>query len=140
MAIIAMASLILVPNMTGIESRTFGAQVREAQSLLNYARRLAVVSGQPSTASLFVNLPDEETVAEVARSSVGQWVGSESTEVLFRDSTEREVEVEELLEITFFPGGGSTGGTLLLTANSRAAMLVIDPFTGRVETEFVDAQ
>ena len=61
MAIIAMASLILVPNMTGIESRTFGAQVREAQSLLNYARRLAVVSGQPSTASLFVSQPEERT-------------------------------------------------------------------------------
>jgi general secretion pathway protein H len=46
--------------------------------------------------------------------------------------------VDDLVEITFYPEGGSTGGTLLLAQGAQQASIDIDPFTGRVETEYVE--
>ena len=135
-AILGMASILVVPNLTGLESRTFNAQVRQATSLLNYARRIAVVSGQPSTASFHVSEGStaEERVATGSPTSVGRW-DSNGTTLSFRDSTEREAEVDEMIEITFYPEGGSTGGTLLLSQAGQLANIIIDPFTGRVSSE-----
>ena len=62
---------------------------------------------------------------------VGQWNAS-GVEISYRDSTEREIEVEDQIEITFYPEGGSTGGTLFFTQNERQASIVINPFTGRI--------
>ena len=59
LAIIATASVLIVPNLGGFEARTFSTQLRQAQSLLNYARRTAVVSGKASTVSFNV-LPADE--------------------------------------------------------------------------------
>ncbi|NQV69493.1 MAG: prepilin-type N-terminal cleavage/methylation domain-containing protein [Pseudohongiella sp.] len=133
LTIIGMASVLLVPNLTGLESRTFSAQLRQANSLLNYARRIAVVSGQASTVSLTVGSeqsPAQESSA-AQNNIVGQWNAS-GVEISYRDSTEREIEVEDQIEITFYPEGGSTGGTLFFTQNERQASIVINPFTGRI--------
>ena len=138
MAIVAMASLVVFPNITGLETRTFNARVREAHTLLNLARRTAVVSGQPSIVSLSVAPPASvEEQAPLSSFSVGQWDGS-GIELTFQDSADQEIEVEEILDITFYPEGGSTGGNLILTYQDRLASIVINPFTGRVETEFLD--
>ena len=139
LAIMAMASLIVVPNFTGQESRNFNAQVREAQSLLNYARRIAVVSGQPSTASFHISAAEEEDTSSSgqARSNVGRWISSGAS-VTYRDSTEREIEIEDKVEITFYPEGGSTGGSIILSSERRSASINVDPFTGRINTEFLD--
>jgi len=137
MAIIAMAGFILVPGLGGLETRTFNARVREAHTLLNLARRSAVVSGQPSVARFSV-APDAVDQAPLLSSfSVGQWDGS-GIALTFQDSADQEIEVQEVLDITFFPEGGSTGGSLLLADQDRLASIVINPFTGRVETEFLD--
>ncbi|MBQ15287.1 MAG: type II secretion system protein GspH [Gammaproteobacteria bacterium] len=135
LAILGMAAVLVVPNLTGLESRTFNAQVRQATSLLNYARRIAVVTGQPSTASFRVgeDSSEEEDLA-MGPAPVGRW-DSLGTTLRFRDSTEREAEVEEKIEITFYPEGGSTGGTLLLSQAGQLANIIIDPFTGRVSAE-----
>lgn len=139
MAIIAMASLVVFPNITGLETRTFNARVREAQTLLNLARRTAVVSGQPSIATLSVapEATDPEDLPARSSFSVGRWDGS-GIELQFQDSADQEIEVQDTLEITFFPEGGSTGGNLMLTYQDRIASIVINPFTGRVETEFLE--
>jgi general secretion pathway protein H len=136
LAIVAMASFVVFPNLTGLETRTFNARVREAHTLLNLARRTAVVSGQPSVASFSVD-PAAEPSAARSSFSVGQWDGS-GIELTFQDSADQEVEVQDFLDITFFPEGGSTGGSLLLVYQDRLASIVINPFTGRVETEFLD--
>ena len=135
LTIIAMASILVVPTLGGFEGRTFSAQVRQASSLLNYARRSAVVTGQPSTASFYPVLDEEEDVINRQSSSVGGWQ-SEGAELRFRDSTDRESEIRELIEITFYPEGGSTGGTLLLARGAQIVSIRIDPFTGRVVTEY----
>jgi general secretion pathway protein H len=136
LAIIATASILIVPNLSGFEARTFNTQVRQAQSLLNYARRTAVVSGQASTVSFNV-IPLEESDQEESTVSlsniVAQWNGADVT-LRFRDSTDRESEVEESMEITFYPEGGSTGGMLLFAQADQAGIIDIDPFTGRVSS------
>ena len=136
LSIIVMASILVVPTFGGLEGRTFGVQVRAASSLLNYARRTAVVTGQPSTASFYPILDEEEDDdANTKFSSVGTWQ-SNGAKLHFRDSTDRESEIQKLIEITFYPEGGSTGGTLLLVQGAQLVSIKIDPFTGRVVTEY----
>lgn len=145
LTILGMASILVVPNLGGLESRTFAAQVRQAKSLLNYSRRMAVVSGQPSTASFIIaredatgdNADSNRQRVSSSRNSVGRWESS-GTSVRYRDSTEREVEVDEQVEITFYPEGGSTGGTLLLSQDELAVNIVVDPFTGRISSQDLD--
>lgn len=136
LGIIALASVLVFPELTGLEARTFSAQVRQAHTLLNYARRTAVVTGQPSSVTFHVapGVGDSPAPGSSGRNSAGTWHG-EGLTLRYRDSTERESEVDEQVEITFFPEGGSTGGTLLLVSAERSASLYIDPITGRVESE-----
>ena len=139
LAIIATASVLIVPNLGGFEARTFSTQLRQAQSLLNYARRTAIVSGKVSTVSFNV-LPTDEVgqpyreEEHVSPSNiVAQWNGV-GVNLRFRDSTDRETEIEETTEVTFYPEGGSTGGTLLFAQEDQAGVIDIDPFTGRVSS------
>jgi len=133
LAILAMASILVVPNLGSLETRTFNAQVRQALSLLNYARRTAVVQGQPSSAIFYNGSIDREAIP-AARANSGNWQAGASTSIRFRDSTDQEIEIEDLLEINFYPEGGSTGGTLLLQQDEQIVAIDIDPFTGRVTT------
>ncbi|MDP1933005.1 MAG: GspH/FimT family pseudopilin [Gammaproteobacteria bacterium] len=140
LAILAMGSMLVIPSLTGMNARTFGAQVREASALLNYARRTAVVTGQPVTASFQIDAAEnvEQTAAQSARSRLGRddvWT-SRGVSVTYRDSTNQLTNVEEFIDITFFPEGGSTGGELILALEGRAASIFIDPFSGKVRTEF----
>ena len=135
LTILGMVSILVVPNLGGLESRSFRAQVHQAVSLLNYSRRIAVVSGQPSTASFFT--VEDPRTGTASRNSVGRW-DSFGTTVRYRDSTDREVEAEDKIEITFYPEGGSTGGILLFSQDSQNLNISVNPFTGRVTTQDLD--
>ena len=141
LTIIGMASVLIVPNIGNLESRTFSTQIRQASNLLNYARRTAVVHGQPASIEFYAEredgLVDSDMVS--SRVSVGSWE-SAGAEIIFIDSTERETVVESKIEITFFPEGGSTGGKLMLVLDERHATIEINPFTGRVFQERVDEE
>lgn len=141
LTIIGMASVLVVPNLTGMEARTFSAQLRQANSMLNYGRRIAVVSGQASIISLNASseqATDREQDSESSQALlniVGQWDAA-GLELRFRDSTDKEVEIEDKIHITFYPEGGSSGGTLLFFEGERQASIVIDPFTGRISSTY----
>lgn len=147
LAILAMGSLLVIPNITGMSSRTFSAQVRETSVLLNYARRTAVVTGQPSTATFYVGPDRDESDdsssrvdSDNTRSRLGRdesWT-SRGVELAYRDSTDQLTNIEESVDITFFPEGGSTGGALILSQGTRRAIVSVDPFSGKVNTEFPD--
>lgn len=144
LAIIATASILVVPNLGGFEARTFSAQLRQAQSLLNYARRTAVVSGQASTVSFnVVPVVEIEQTEREGRASlsniVAQWNGA-GINLRFRDSTDREIEIDEMTEVTFYPEGGSSGGTLLFVQADQSGVIDIDPFTGRVSSHDPDSE
>lgn len=136
LTILGMASVLIVPNLGGLEIRTFNAQVRSAVALLNYSRRTAVVQGQPAIAyfhSAEFDLP-ELTAAMPNRAS---WRAGAETTIRFRDSTGQETEIDDMLEINFYPEGGSSGGTLLLQFEEQEVAIDIDPFSGRVTSTVV---
>ena len=141
LAILAMGSVLVIPNISGMSARTFTAQARDAHSLLNYARRTAVVTGQPATARFLPDLRDAEALREAGDAAVRSRLGVDDTwtardlTLSYRDSTQQVTPVEEFIDITFFPEGGSTGGALILAQDNREVVISIDPFSGKVKTE-----
>ena len=138
-SILALAATVIVPNLGALESRNFNAQIRQVNNLLNYARRLAVVNGQPSTATISV---DPEAVAQPDSqidfaNQAGEW-RSEGASIRFRDSTDQEIDIEGSLDIIFYPEGGSTGGTLLISNQNQRVSIDINPITGRISTDYAD--
>lgn len=137
LTIVGIASVFVVPNLTGLEARTFSVQLRQANSLLNYARRIAVVSGQASTVRFNVtpveDLPpdDRESAQQNFNNTVAQWHGS-GVQLLFQDSTNREIQIEENTAVTFYPQGGSSGGVLFFSLAEQRGAISIDPFNGRI--------
>lgn len=149
LTILGLAALLVVPNLGGIESRTFDAQVREAHALLNHARRTAVVRGLP--AEVVFRIGDEAenngdnafpggaatgTAAQSAAQSAtqaGSWQ-ARGISVAFRDSNNQRRDVNTQVEVMFFPEGGSTGGDLIMRQGDRMAVVSVDPFSGRVRT------
>lgn len=135
LTLIGTASLLIFPNVGSLEGRTFSVQVRQASTLLNHARRNAVVRGQPSTIRLYADDEIQESDEILDPNVIAAW-NSEGIQLGFRDSTNQERDVDESVDITFFPEGGSTGGTLLLALDDRRASIQIDPFSGRINSEF----
>ena len=130
-AIMAIAAVMVVPGVGSLDARNFDARVREAHTLLNYARRTAVVRGQPASIAFVTSSEDEQT-GSIARDNIGQW-HSDAIELAFLDSKEMQTEVEQVLQVTFYPEGGSSGGTLRFEQEGQFATIFIDPFTGRIE-------
>ena len=151
--IIAMASVLAVPNVGGLDARTYGAQLRQLEALLRFARRNAVLTGLPASTRLFGPshdpyaadsvvagqfAPEQEQDAGLLQAPLARWE-SEGIALRFEDSTERLTEVERFIDVTFYPEGGSTGGTLILSRDDRHTRIVIDPFTGRISSEETNA-
>ena len=135
--IIALASILVVPNVGSLDSRTFSVQQRQVNSLLHYARRNAVISGLPSTARFYADTRAEPDELESTLAPETTWQ-SEGISLSFEDSTERVTEIDDFIEFTFYPEGGSTGGTLILSQQDRVARIIVDPFTGRISSEESD--
>ena len=130
LTIIGLASVLIFPNVGGLESRTFSAQTRQAVSLLNFARRTAIVQGRPASIEIYA-APISELEMPQSPLSVGQWefiYGS----IRFEGNTDVEYEVEDRIEVVFYPEGGSTGGTIYLKFEGRERTILIDSFTGQV--------
>lgn len=137
LTIIGMASILIFPNVGNLDARTFNVQVRQASTLLNFARRNAVVRGQPSTVRFYAESDVMEEDAIPNPNLVGSWE-SEGITLSFVDITAQETEVDESIDVTFFPEGGSTGGTLLLAFEEQQVQILIDPFTGRISNEAIE--
>ena len=153
LALIALASVMVVPNVGGLDARTYSVQLRQVNALLHYARRNAVITGLPVSARLYGPSfrPDDADISSANEFSGGQERGqgqsagllrtpearweSDGIALSYEDSTERLIEVERFIDVTFYPEGGSSGGTLILSRDDRHTRIVIDPFTGRISSE-----
>ena len=133
LSIIGLAGVLLVPRLGDLDSRGFNVEVREAASLLNHARRNAIVTGNPATVSFVPETGIEPFDYRPPFFSAGVFAAG-NIEMQFLDSAGQREPVREPLEISFFPEGGSTGGTLLLSRDDRGASITVDPVTGRLET------
>jgi general secretion pathway protein H len=130
LTIIGMASILVVPNVGNLDSRSFAVQVRQANTLLNHARRMAVVQGQPRSVHFILEERASENPASGAASD-NEW-RSERIQLRVIDSTDQELEIDERFEVTFYPEGGSSGGSLQFELDGQQAVIHIDPFTGRI--------
>ena len=153
LSIIVLASVLVVPNFGSLDARTYSVQLRHVNALLRYARRNAIITGRPVSARLYASSHGLEnstlaTAGELARAQEqragplqapqASWK-SDGIALSFEDSTERLTEVERFIDVTFYPEGGSSGGTLVFSRDDRHTRVVIDPFTGRIRSEEANA-
>jgi len=142
LVVLGLAAALVAPNISGMDSRSFNAQVREAHALLNHARRTAVVRGIPMQAE-FIKSPDlvqDNDQADPARAApgrAGSWQAGDIS-LAFRDSNNQRRDVDYRVDVVFFPEGGSTGGELIMRRANSVAVVSIDPFSGRVRTRYED--
>jgi general secretion pathway protein H len=140
LSIIAIATGLIVPNLAITDNAAFNAEVRRAAGTLTYARRMAIVEGAPHTATLFALDPEasdyEERVAEVESADRSARWASEDLQLSYQSELDLDPEPVDKLVVTFFPQGGSTGGLLSFSVDERAALIRIDPITGRITTAY----
>ncbi len=134
LAIIVLGVGLIAPNIGLTDNSAFTADVRQAAATLSYARRLAIVQATPVTAELHSG-PEQATADDAAPLSEElqqrHW-RSEFTRLRYQDDVQPEPEEVQDVAITFFPQGGSTGGTLHFSRNQRSAVIRVSPVTGRI--------
>ena len=134
LGIVAMMASLIGPGLNSLDSPGFNAQIREASALLNYARRRAVVEGQTLTIEFVpmnvTDVPDSDSRGVVA----GRWHSSD-IELWFAPTAQSSRRQDSLLQVAFFPEGGSTGGELTFYQGERQRVLMVDPFSGRVSAQ-----
>lgn len=137
LGILAMMATLIGPGLNSLDSPGFNAQIREASALLNYARRRAVVEGQTQSVQFVPMNAPAGSAAENPDGIAGRWASTD-IELWFAPSTERSQRQEDVLSVSFFPEGGSTGGELDFRQAERQRILIVDPFSGRVSTRNED--
>lgn len=138
LAIIAIATGLLMPNLAITDNAAFNAEIRKAVATLNYAKRMAIVQAMPAIAEFRSEDSEPAAVTEPAEDQNDRnsfWF-SEQINLGFQTEFERVPQATPTISLTFFPQGGSTGGTLFFTQNQRQAMIRVDPITGRIETAY----
>jgi len=138
LAIIAIATGLLMPNLAITDNAAFNAEIRKAVATLNYAKRMAIVQAMPAVAEFRSEDSATEAGTETAddQNDRNSFWFSEQLSLSFQTEFERVPQSTPTISLTFFPQGGSTGGTLFFTQNQRQAMIRVDPITGRIETAY----
>lgn len=135
LSIIVLAAGLIAPNIGLTDNSAFTADVRKAAATLSYARRLAIVKAAPVTAELHsgAELETADDVASALSTEQQQrhW-RSELVQLRYQDDVQPDPVPVEDIAITFFPQGGSTGGTLHFSRNQRSAVIRVSPITGRI--------
>lgn len=134
LSIIVLGVGIIAPNIGLTDNSAFTADVRKAAATLSYVRRLAIVQAAPVTAELHSGLENESDDAANTLSAQQQqrhW-RSELVQLRYQDDVQPAPVVVDDIAITFFPQGGSTGGTLHFSRNQRSAVIRVSPITGRI--------
>lgn len=132
MAIMATAAMLLVPTLSSGGTARLEAQARELIAVLNNARQMAIIQGMPQTVKMAKGGDD---VHQAGRVAAGKWE-SQGAEIRWANYAMGE-DTKGLLQVTFFPEGGSTGGTVLISDKELNAKVKIDSITGKVSYDFV---
>jgi general secretion pathway protein H len=143
LTVIGLALGLTIPTLTGGDRGSFRGEVRRAVATLNYARRAATVEATPWTASMQALDPENPDYAERKTAleqeaeppATTRWI-SEAVALGFQLDENENSETVEVVEFTFFPQGGSTGGILTLSRAAQSARVRVDPITGRIATAY----
>ena len=140
LSIVALASVIVIPNITRTDSNLLIAQVRQTAAAFNYARRIAIVEGAPQLATVIQLSPDDpdypDLKGEVLQRATIPVLENFDVEISFQADINEDPEVLDVIEIEFFPQGGSTGGILNFSMENLDASLRVDPITGRINIRY----
>lgn len=140
LSIIVIASAVVIPSITSTESNLLVAQVRQTANAYNYARRIAIVQGVPQVASLIqldTQSPEySEIRGEVLQRATIPLLEQFDAEVSFQADINEDPEILEVIDITFFPQGGSTGGILHFAMDDLTASIRVDPITGKIQIRY----
>ena len=138
--IIVIASALVIPNITGTGSNLLTAQVRQTASAFNFARRIAIVEGAPQVATLFQMDPEDPDYPDIrgdlVQNSNVPILENFTSEISYQADINEDPEVLEIIEIVFYPQGGSTGGILNFKMDDLSARIRIDAITGRISTYY----
>jgi len=158
--ILGLAAAMVIPRISSGEANVLRGQMRDAVATLNYARRLAIVTGttqkviceqeiSPKNEQI---IPDQENTSPIPHPNdtpIIYWksregVGLERKQVALKKDeppiTEQPIEQSSGTAFSFYPEGGSNGGVLMLTYRDYKAKVIVHPLTGKVESEFVDKE
>lgn len=148
MFIIGIAAAFIAPSFQSGKTVFLEAQMREVVAVLNYARRSAIVEGRAKMAVFSQgqedSQPDEkklddaplskELVAWTSRGAKLEWKADNTGEANEPEPTNTDQPKQH--KIIFYPEGGSTGGTLILSQYDNKVMIVVHPITGKIRSYF----
>ena len=140
LGIVALASIVVLPSISRTESNLLVAQVRQTASAFNYARRSAIVEGAPQVATLFRIPPDDpdypELKLKVIQRATIPLLENYDAKISYQADINEDPEVLDIIELVFFPQGGSTGGILNFSLENLDASIRVDPFTGKINIRY----
>lgn len=159
--ILSLAAAMVIPQISSGEINVLRGQMRDAVATLNYARRLAIVTGttqkvvceqQTATENEQI-IPDEKNTSPTRSDNtpIIYWRSRERVSLarkqvfLEPDQDQKSLANPETDESTgfsfsFYPEGGSNGGVLILTYLNYKAKVTVHPLTGKVESEIVNGE
>lgn len=127
MAIIAMASAIIIPRIGTSDGKLFRVQLQSLLATINYNRRSAIVLNRPVEMTIFpFDKKDEDSTVLVAK---GNWI-SQGANIQW--SSGSQIIRNKIFKIKYYPQGGATGGSIRLQHGSYIASLIIDGVTGKM--------
>ncbi len=136
MAIIAIASAVIIPRIGSNDGKLYRAQLRTLTTAMNYNRRSAVVLNRPFEMTLFPfaenNLNHNSAKNSAKKLKKGDWI-SQGADIQWQAGTKKRLN--KVFSIKYFPQGGATGGTIRLQHGRYIARLIIDGITGKVTIE-----
>ncbi|MDG2176575.1 MAG: prepilin-type N-terminal cleavage/methylation domain-containing protein [Gammaproteobacteria bacterium] len=137
LSIIVLATAIIIPNISATDNNMLIAQVRQTASAFNYTRRLAIVEAAPQVTTILQMSPDDpdypDIKGEILQRANVPLLESFDVEITFQEDVNTEPEVMEIIEMVFYPQGGSTGGILNFTFGDLTSSIRVDPITGKIK-------
>ncbi|MCU7940604.1 MAG: prepilin-type N-terminal cleavage/methylation domain-containing protein [gamma proteobacterium symbiont of Bathyaustriella thionipta] len=127
MAIIALASAVIIPRIGSNDGKLYRAQLSTLTVALNYNRRSAVVMNQAFEMTLFPYSADS-----THKLKKGDWA-SQGADIQWQSGTTKLQN--KSFSINYFPQGGATEGTIKIQHGRYIAQLIIDGITGKVTVE-----
>lgn len=129
LAIIALASAVLIPRIGHNDGKLYQVQLRTLSNVLNYNRRNAVILNRPFTMNVFPYQEADEQTKSAQAIKKGDW---RSQGAVMQWQTGSKIVSDKAFKITYFPQGGATGGVIRLQQGRFIAHLTIDGITGKV--------
>ncbi len=123
MAIIAIASAVVIPRIGSSDGKQYQAQLRTLNATLNYNRRNAIVTNRPFEMRVFL------AEQKVSGRKKNDW---QSYGAIMEWQVDKNIIRDKVFSIKFFPQGGATGGTIKLQQGRFVAHLTISSLTGKV--------